>query len=63
MLRIQRVLIAASFFLLPWCAPAHDIPNDVTVQAFVKPEGQQLHVLVRVPLEACLLYTSPSPRD
>ncbi len=31
---------------------AHDIPGDVTVQAFVKPEGQQLRLLVRVPLEA-----------
>jgi hypothetical protein len=31
---------------------AHDIPNDVTVQAFVKPQGQSLKVLVRVPLQA-----------
>jgi hypothetical protein len=33
-------------------ASAHDIPTDVTVQAFVKPEGQRLRVLVRVPLKA-----------
>jgi len=52
MLRIHRVLIMASFFLLPWCAQAHDIPNDVTVQAFVKPEGAHLRLLVRVPLRA-----------
>jgi len=32
---------------------AHDIPNDVTVQGFLKPEGQRLHLLVRVPLRAC----------
>ena len=31
---------------------AHDIPGDVTVRAFVKPEGQRLRLLVRVPLEA-----------
>ncbi len=31
---------------------AHDIPRDVTVQAFVKPEGQTLQVLARVPLRA-----------
>jgi len=31
---------------------AHDLPTDVLVQAFVKPEGQQLHVVVRVPLAA-----------
>src|SRR5579862_117243 len=33
-------------------AYAHDIPNDVTVQAFVKPEPDVLHLLVRVPLKA-----------
>jgi HupE/UreJ protein len=31
---------------------AHDIPNDVTVQAFLKPEGRTLRLLVRVPLLA-----------
>ena len=35
-----------------WPACAHDIPADVHVQAFVKPEGQRLHVLLRVPLGA-----------
>ena len=33
-------------------ACAHDIPRDVTVQAFVKPEGNTLLVLARVPLRA-----------
>jgi hypothetical protein len=31
---------------------AHDIPNDVLVQMFVKPEPQRLVLLVRVPLAA-----------
>ena len=31
---------------------AHDIPDDVKVRAFVKPEGTTLSLLVRVPLEA-----------
>lgn len=31
---------------------AHDIPNDVTVQAFVKPDGKRLRLVVRVPLQA-----------
>src|SRR5207248_77889 len=31
---------------------AHDIPNDVTVQLLVKPEGQRLRMLVRAPLGA-----------
>lgn len=52
MFRMQRCVLAAIVFLLPLCARAHDIPNDVTVQMFVKPEGQRLHVLVRVPLKA-----------
>lgn len=38
----------------PWgAAPgAHDIPSEVRVQLFFKPEGQRLRVLVRAPLEA-----------
>ena len=33
------------------CPPAPTtFPTDVTVQAFLKPEGQRLHLLVRVPL-------------
>ncbi len=31
---------------------AHEIPNAVVVQAFLKPEGERLRFLVRVPLEA-----------
>ncbi len=37
---------------LTYGAAAHDIPSDVTVQAFVKPEGQHLNLMVRVPLKA-----------
>ncbi len=33
-------------------AAAHDIPADVTVQAFVKPDGRHLQLLVRAPLAA-----------
>ncbi len=32
--------------------PRHEIPGDATIHAFVKPEGQRLRLLVRVPLEA-----------
>jgi hypothetical protein len=44
--------LAALAFAAPSPGAAHDIPSDVTVQAFLKPEGQRLHVLVRVPLGA-----------
>jgi hypothetical protein len=33
-------------------AYAHDIPADIALQAFLKPEGRTLHFLVRVPLKA-----------
>lgn len=46
----------ASIFLFLWLAAlpatAHEIPTDVVVQTFVKPESGRLHVLARVPLEA-----------
>ena len=38
---------------------AHDIPGDVSVHAFVKPEGERLRVLVRLPLEAMLDVNFP----
>ncbi|HET6897381.1 MAG TPA: hypothetical protein VFK70_03495, partial [Vicinamibacteria bacterium] len=37
---------------MPSPAAAHDVPADVTVQAFLKPEGSRLHLLVRAPLAA-----------
>src|SRR6266850_449690 len=43
---------AALISLLPLPTAAHDIPNDVTVHAFVKPDGQRLSLLIRVPLKA-----------
>ena len=47
------VLMVGLLFALPSLqTSAHDIPSDVTIQAFVRPQGQLLRVLVRVPLEA-----------
>jgi len=37
--------------LLP-AAAAHDIPNDITAQLYLKPQDTRLHLLVRVPLKA-----------
>jgi hypothetical protein len=45
-------LIALAFVAVPTRAPAHDIPNSAIVHAFLKPEGDRLRFLVRVPLEA-----------
>jgi len=45
-------VVAGLVLAFPARQLAHDIPGDVTVQAFVKPEAQRLRLLVRVPLEA-----------
>ena len=45
-------VVAGLMLVFPARQSAHDIPGDVTVRAFVKPEGQRLRLLVRVPLEA-----------
>jgi hypothetical protein len=37
---------------LTFGAAAHDIPNAVTAQLFIKPDGEHLNVLVRVPLKS-----------
>jgi HupE / UreJ protein len=58
------VLYAALAALVLWLAApvaAHDIPNDVTVQALLKPEGQRLRLLVRVPLQAMRDMDYPKP--
>jgi len=53
---------AALLVLFSSAAPgAHDIPNDVTVQTFLKPDGQRLRLLVRVPLNAMRDMDFPKP--
>jgi len=42
----------ALFLTLAPAAFAHDIPNDVSIQAFLKPSGQHAELLMRVPLKA-----------
>ena len=39
---------------------AHEIPAEVTVHAFVRPEGQTLHLVVRAPLKAMRDITFPT---
>src|SRR5678815_2781959 len=47
---LTGALVAA--VILVWTAvpAAHDVPNDVRIQVFLKPEGQRLRLLVRAPL-------------
>src|SRR5689334_15278702 len=48
---VALTLWAASLALAP-AAYAHDIPADVTINAFVRPAGERLQLVVRVPLKA-----------
>ncbi len=57
--RIYRVLewpvrlslaVLAVLVFAPAPAPAHDIPNQIVLNGFVKPQGQKLHFVARVPL-------------
>src|SRR5882757_374571 len=50
--RASTVTAAALLLFTPGLLRAHDIPNDVTVQAFLRPTGDRLHLVVRVPLKA-----------
>jgi hypothetical protein len=56
-------LVALVLFFV-WSAAArpkaHDIPASAVVQAFVKPSGQRLRVILRVPLVAMRDFTFPS---
>ena len=47
---IPALVAALLFVLIPAQPSAHEVPSDVRVQMFVKPEGQTLRLLVRVPL-------------
>jgi hypothetical protein len=41
----------------PVCA--HDIADEIMLRGFVKPDGDRLHVLVRIPLPALLTLDLP----
>ena len=49
-MNLRNLLLA--LLLIPAAAAAHDIPPSVVVQAFLRPQGERLRLLVRVPLGA-----------
>ncbi|MFZ2737873.1 MAG: HupE/UreJ family protein [Burkholderiaceae bacterium] len=49
---IWTSLIVLGLGLLSNLTRAHEIPSDVRIQAFIKPSGQSLQLLLRVPLGA-----------
>jgi hypothetical protein len=44
--------VAAVLFVLGGATSAHDVPDDITLQAFLRPSGDRVSLLVRVPLAA-----------
>jgi hypothetical protein len=57
------LLLAACFLDHSGTASAHDIPADATVQVFIKPAGQRLQLLVRVPLKTIRDLEFPERAD
>jgi hypothetical protein len=50
--RLGAALLIALAVAMPAVLTAHEIPNDALIQSFVKASGQQLTLLVRMPLIA-----------
>ena len=48
---IVAAVLALALFAPAQHVAAHDIPNDATVQMFLKPDGNHLYLLVRAPLK------------
>jgi hypothetical protein len=57
------MFLAALLAVLSTIVAAHEIPGDVTIQAWLKPEGQRLRFLVRVPLIAMRDMNYPTVGD
>ena len=52
---MRRTIAAVAMAIACAAAPgaaAHEVPTDVRINAFVKPEGNRLELLIRVPLSA-----------
>src|SRR4051812_38765248 len=65
--RIRAVArcLAVAVLTLACASPAfaHDIPNDVVVQTFLRPQGRTLHLLIRVPMDALRDVDVPQRRE
>lgn len=56
------VVVAAGVLLAP-ASKAHEVPADVRIQMFIKPDGQLLRVLVRVPMASINDIPWPQRQD
>jgi HupE / UreJ protein len=64
---MQRRAHAGIALLMIVCAAAgmhaHEIPNDVTIHAYVRPEGRRLELVVRAPVAAMRDVVFPTHHD
>jgi len=51
-MRARAFTLVALLIALPTSVFAADIAEELTIRAFVKPDGERLHLLLRVPLKA-----------
>ncbi len=58
--RSAALLVGLTLLLPTWSGEAHEIPADVTVQVFVKPDTETLRMIVRVPLISMRDYDFPA---
>jgi hypothetical protein len=58
--RLAAILTLPALIGLPACARAHVIPNDAKIELMLKPEGQRLRLLVRVPLQTMVDLEYPT---
>ena len=58
--RSAALLVGLTLLLPTWSGEAHEIPADVTVQVFVKPDAEILRMIVRVPLISMRDYDFPT---
>ena len=56
---VKTTIIAVCAGALALGASAHDIPTDVKINAFLKPAGERLSLLIRVPLAATIEMEFP----
>jgi hypothetical protein len=60
MRRARPAVVATLVSAVASIAAAHDIPTDVKINTFVRPEGSRLELLIRVPLAAMIEVDFPT---
>lgn len=62
-MRLRSLLVLLLVLALQPGSAAHEVPNEVTVLAFLKPEGQTLRFLVRAPMASLRDVSVPITAD